>query len=187
MCNYFKIICVFLICLNGQLFGQFDYSGWYTFTAKHNGKVLDVGCDDVYKPNNPNSQRDNVCAYTWHGGDNQRWKIELLEDGYYKITAKHNGKVLDVGCDDVYKPNNPNSQRDNVCAYTWHGGDNQRWKIELLGNGFFKITAKHNGKVLDVGCDDVYKPNNPNSQRNNVCVYTWHGGDNQRWKMLRLP
>lgn len=89
-------------------------------------------------------------------------------DIYYRIVAKHSGKVLDV--------NMGKGNQANVVQQTWHGGDNQRWKIESVGSGYFRITAKHSGKVLDV---NLGKDNQAN-----VVQHSWHGGNNQRWKFI---
>ena len=44
-------------------------------------------------------------------------------DVYYRIVAKHSGKVLDVAFKDQ-------GDQANVIQHTWQGGDNQCWKIE---------------------------------------------------------
>jgi hypothetical protein len=167
-------------------FAQFDPNGQYMLVAKHNGLVLDVGCDDVFVPTQPNSKRDNVCVFGSHGGDNQHWRIQPNGDGSFRLSAVHNGKSLDVGCDDVFVPTQPNSKRDNVCVFSAHSGANQRWEFTRLPDGAYRITVRHNHKVLDVGCDDVPNAAHPNSQRNNVCVFDWHGGDNQHWYVIRV-
>lgn len=164
----------------------FDANSYYILTAMHNGKVLDVGCEDVHDPLKPNSDRDNVCAFERHEGQNQQWKIEFLGDGTYKLTARHNGKVLNVGYEDVHDPARPNLDRDNVCVLEGNKSNSQRWKIELLEDGSYRLTAKHNGKVLDVGCEYVHDPSKPNSDLDNVCVFNWHGGGNQRWSIQKI-
>jgi elongation factor Tu len=94
----------------------FDPRRVYRLVAKHSGRVLDV--------NLPDRDQADVVQHTWHGGDNQRWKIEPLGDGTYRLVAKHSGRVLDV--------NLPDRDQANVVQHRWHGGDNQRWKIELV-------------------------------------------------------
>lgn len=174
------------ICENGQCVSprgnadhdvsEFNPNIHYMLIANHNGKVLDVGLERVHNPAVPRSDLDNVLVYQRHNGDNQKWKIEKLSGGYYRLICVHNGKALDVGLNDVYNPANPRSKRDNVLVYKWHGGDNQRWKIERLDDGSYRLTAKHNGKALDVGLEDRHNPAVPNSDRDNVLVYGWHGG-----------
>ncbi|MEZ4542239.1 MAG: RICIN domain-containing protein [Chloroflexota bacterium] len=63
-----------------------------------------------------------MIQWNWHGGDNQRFRLEHLGDGLYKITAKHSGKVLDVSA----------ASPDGgavVIQWDWHGGNNQRWRF----------------------------------------------------------
>lgn len=164
----------------------FDQNSYYIFTAMHNGKVLDVGCETVHDPLKPNSDLDNVCAFERHEGDNQQWKIEYLGDNKYRLIARHNGKVLSVGCNDVHDPGKPNEDRDNVCVLDWGKSQSQQWKIELLEDNTYRLTAIHNGKVLDVGCENVHDPSKPNSDLDNVCAFEWHGGSNQRWSTNKL-
>lgn len=137
----------------------FDPKRIYRLVAKHSGRVLDV--------NLPDRDQAPVVQNAWHGGDNQRWRIEPLGDGTYRLVAKHSGRVLDV--------NLPDRDQARVVQHTWHGGDNQRWKIEPVGAGFYRLVAKHSNRVLDV--------NLPDRDQAIVVQHTWHGGDNQRWKI----
>jgi len=43
--------------------------------------------------------------------------------GYYRLTAKHSGRCLDVAGVST-------SNGANVQQWECHGGDNQKWKIE---------------------------------------------------------
>ena len=90
---------------------------------------------------------------------------------YYRLVAKHNGKVLHV---DISANGGMDDQAD-VVVRDWYGGDNQRWKIESTGDGAFRLVAKHSGKVLDVNLGQ--------DNQANVVQAGWHGGDNQRWKI----
>lgn len=142
--------------------------GYYKVIAKFSRKVLDVNLSD--KPG-------NVVQHEWHRGDNQRWKVEIVSSGMeipvgiqagsqYRLIAKHNGQVLDVlgaGLD---------NQAD-VFVHAWEKKTNQIWRVDALGDGSFKLTVKHSGKVLDV--------NNSMANQANVVQHEWHGGDNQRW------
>jgi hypothetical protein len=137
-------------------------SAFRTIRAKHSGKVLDV--EGVSMANGADIQQ-----YDWLGGDNQRWEVQHVGDGYYRIVAKHSRKVLDVR--GVSPANGAQIQQ-----YDWLGGDNQRWKIDRLDDGHYKIVAKHSGKVLDVR--GVSPANGARIQQ-----WDWVGGNNQRWKL----
>jgi hypothetical protein len=93
---------------------------------------------------------------------------------FYRIVAKHNGKVLFVDT----SVNSGLDNQANVGITDWNGGNNQQWKIEALGDGYCRLMARHSGRMLDVnlGMDN----------QANVVQHEWHGGDNQRWKIEPL-
>jgi len=66
----FVLLSVFTltVCSFGQ---SFDPNVDYRLVAKHSGRVLDV--------NLPDRDQANVVQHKWHGGDNQRWRIEVVE------------------------------------------------------------------------------------------------------------
>ena len=128
--------------------------------AKHSNKVLDVA--GISTANGAHIQQ-----WDYLGGDNQKWRLESVGGGYYKIVAQHSGKVLDV----VGK-STANGAR--IQQYDYLGGDNQKWRLEPLDEGYYRIVAKHSGKVLDVV--GVSTANGAQIQQ-----WDWVGGDNQRW------
>jgi hypothetical protein len=144
--------------------GQINSSHDYRLVAKHSGKVLDVF--DASIGNGARTQQ-----FTWHGGDNQRWRLELLEDGHYRIIANHSGKVLDI-------EGGAGALGNQVSAnqYDWNGGSNQRWRLIPAGGGYYNIVAKHSSKCLDVegGAGAT-------GDRVRVQQYDCNGGDNQKW------
>lgn len=161
---FFKVVGLFALIwlsitpINAQ---NFNPKGQYRLIAKHNGTVLHV---ENSKNNGMDNQAD-VVARPWNGGNNQRWKVEALGDGTYRLIAVHSGRSLDV--------NMGMDNQANVVQHEWHGGDNQRWRIEPVGDGYFRLIAKHSGRALDVNLTDYA----------NVVQHEWHGGDNQRWKI----
>ena len=107
-----------------------------------------------------------VIAQEWAGTENQQWYLQKLDDGYYRIIAKHSGKALDV----------QGSKQNNgakIHQWNYHSGDNQRFGLDLQDDGFYKITIKHSGKVVDVAGSNSINPK----------VHQWvsHDGDNQRF------
>lgn len=89
---------------------------------------------------------------------------------HYKISAKHNGKCLDVIGESTanFVP---------VVQHDCHDGDNQKWQLIPDGEGFYCIVARHSGKCLDVA---------GSSQENFVAViqYDCHRGDSQKWGLV---
>lgn len=88
---------------------------------------------------------------------------------WYRVTAKHSGKCLDVTGGSV-------GNGALVIQWDCHNGDNQQWKFIPISAGYYKIIAKHSGKALDV-FGGVF------SAANGVVVEQWdyNGSANQMW------
>jgi hypothetical protein len=146
-----------------------SHLGWRVVTplfARHSGKVLDVS---GISPDNGAP----VIQWDWWGGDNQRWRLEAIGDGYVRAVAQHSGKVLDVS---GISPDNGAP----LIQWDWWGGDNQRWRLEPVADGVFRLLAKHSGKALDVS--GISTANGAP-----VIQWDWWGGDNQRWEFEFQP
>jgi len=76
--------------------------------------------DDPGFSTNP---RTEIWQYPWNGGNNQRWRLDRLDDGSYKIVNQHSGLVLD----DPGFSTNPGTE---IWQYPWNGGNNQRWYLD---------------------------------------------------------
>lgn len=114
-----------------------------------------------------NDDEANVLLYANERHDNQYFDFEYLGNGYYKITAKHSGKVLDVYWEKM-------EAGANVQQYYWNNGDNQQWVVKDAGDGYFYIISKSNSLYMDVyggvASNDV-----------NIDTYTGHGGTSEKW------
>jgi hypothetical protein len=62
-------------------------------------------------------------VWPYSGDPNQQWKLEPVEGGYYKIVARHSGKVLDVAGASL-------AEGAIVHQWTYASDHNQQWKIE---------------------------------------------------------
>ena len=64
-----------------------------------------------------------IQQYDYLGGDNQKWRFILVQNGFFKIVAKQSGKVLDV---------QGASPSDGALIQQWNylGSDNQKWSVE---------------------------------------------------------
>jgi hypothetical protein len=149
---------------NRLLFTGVNVGGLYALKAKHSGKALDVWGISPYNG-------AAVQQWDYWGGDNQKWLISSIGDGYYKIIAKHSGKALDVYGISPYNG-------VGVQQWDYWGGDNQKWELTPVEDGYYRITARHSGKALDVRGISPY---------NGALVQQWDywGGDNQRWRLER--
>ncbi|MED5016483.1 family 16 glycosylhydrolase [Paenibacillus chibensis] len=94
----------------------------------------------------------------------------IVSGGIYTIGNKASGKVMDVV--DVSTASGAKIQQ-----WTNYSSNNQRFKIESTGDGFYKLTAVHSGKVLDV-------PNS--STATGVQLQQWddNGTNAQRWSIV---
>jgi hypothetical protein len=119
-------------------------SGIRKIRNKHSGMVVDVlgsGMEDGRQAvQNPDA-----------GTANQTFTFESLGDGHYKIVAQHSGKVLDV-------ENWGTADGDRVHQWIYKEppeadpghNNNQRWRLESVDEGYYRIVNKHSGKVFDV-------------------------------------
>jgi hypothetical protein len=87
---------------------------------------------------------------------------------YYRITARHSGKVMDV-------TGASTANNAEVKQWSWNGGGNQRWAFEEAGGGYVRIVSQHSGKCLDVA-------NGSTADGANIIQYTCGSGSNQQWQ-----
>jgi hypothetical protein len=143
----------------------------FKIVSAASGKVLDVsrGSSDDRAP---------IIQFEDHDQANQLWHLFIpfadpsspsLGAGF-AIQSVGSGKVLDVkgGSQDDSAP---------IIQFQDHGGLNQRWRLESVGNGLFRIVSSASGKVLDVEGGSLN-----NGAR--VIQFRDHGGPNQRWKLI---
>lgn len=67
----------------------------------------------------------------------------LNKSGYYYLTNVNSNKVLEV---------KDQSTANGAAVDQWsnNGGNHQKWEINDLGNGYYKILNENGGKALDV-------------------------------------
>ena len=139
---------------------------YYYFISKCNNLYL-----DVYQGSSANGT--NVQMYTGHGQASQKFKFvpvgqQTIEDGMYKIvTGVSNSSVLDIA---------GGSKENNANLQIWHDDNvnQQKFQVTYLNNGYYKITAVHSGKVLDV-------ENAGTANLTNVWQHEDNGTDAQQW------
>ena len=124
-----------------------------TTNAANNIKTVDNGTYVIKSAINNNyvfdvsnaSKNDSGNVQIWQNANvtQQRFKIEYLNNGYYKIISENSGKVLDV--DNAGKYDGANVQQ-----FSYNGTDAQLWQIKDVGNGYYTFISKCNGRCLDV-------------------------------------
>jgi hypothetical protein len=147
-----------------------DNLGFFELVAEHSGRCLDVAGWSL-------ADVGAIIQWDCHHGNNQKWRLNLVGHtervavGYYSLVSKHSGK-----CADVHGGNKNNGA--HLIQYGCHGGDNQVFKLDYLGNGNAVLTAKHSGRVVDVSGW---------STSDGAQVHQWdrHNGGNQQWILIR--
>lgn len=114
----------------------------YFLLNKLSGKCLDVK-DWGMEPGNP------IMQWPYHGGTNQLWLLERLEDRWFKITSQHSGWCLQVRAGSL-EEDAPLEQ--GVFA----GKEYQEWSLIPFPDGSYQIKARHSGKVATIqGASDA--------------------------------
>ena len=124
------------------------------------------------------SYADGANAQIWDcvNGNAQMYAFVFagFEDGlpYWVIRNNATGKVLDAAIGTGIDGGNNGA---NIQQWAYHGGDNQKWTLQMAGDGYFYIRSKlDTNLVLDLlyGSTD----NGTNLQ---LCNY--YGSENQQW------
>ena len=136
--------------------------GLYTIvSAVNDNSVFDI---------NWASQEDegDLVISNRNGGNNQKFDVTYLGNGYYKIEAHHSKKALDV-----YNASTERLANVQQCGY--HGGMNQKWILRSAGNGYYYIISANNGMYMDL-------PNADTSPGNSIWMNWGNGSPAEKWK-----
>ena len=140
--------------------------GIYSISNKMNtNHVLDINYASL--DNNANLE---IYQYK-NSGNNQKFKVTYLSDGYYSIEALCSAKLLTV-----YQ--SLTADKTNVSQYTKNDTYSQEWIIKLADDGYYNIISKCNNLHLNV---DGRATNGTN-----VNVRTANNGDSQKFKFTKL-
>ena len=139
--------------------------GIYTIVSEaNNNYVLDI---------EQGSTENYANVRLWENANvvNQRFKLEYIGDGYYKIISANSGKVLDVY-------GGRKEDGTNVQQYEYNYSEAQQWKLKNAGNGSFYIVSRCNDLVLDI-------PAGRAENGANVQVYTLNGTNAQKFRFKK--
>ena len=138
--------------------------GTYTIYSGLNSKrVLDVKGGSF-------TNGGNIQLYTSNKSKAQKFKVEYVGEGFYKIVSEKSGKVLDVA-------NGKVANGTNIQQYTWNKSEAQLWKFIDAGNGYYYVRSKL-GKAMDVkGAKTV--------NGTNIQLYSTNGSNAQKWKLKK--
>jgi co-chaperonin GroES (HSP10) len=98
----------------------------------------------------------------------------LIVGRFYRITAKHSGKVLAVS-------HGSHSNRTSIIQYDWQNGDEQKFRLlRLEGEKEYYFQAKHSGKVIGVSQSSLY-------DGASLVQFEWQNLDDQKFSLIALP
>ena len=95
--------------------------------------------------------------------------------GWYRMTSLQSTKCVEV---QGWKTSNG----DNIVQYGYHGGANQQWRFETVGEDVYAIYNRHSGLCLEVAVWDN-GVRTDRDQGGNVRQWEYVGGSNQQWKI----
>lgn len=102
-----------------QQYAVIDMGSYYVIFACHSGKCLDVcGGNQV--------DVTNIIQYDYHDGDNEKWILKDVGDGYYVVSAYYDKNM----CWDIYQASDQNGIPLTICSY--NGGLNQKFSFERV-------------------------------------------------------
>jgi hypothetical protein len=155
----------------GTVFAQMQSANlkpdaWYSIIAVHSGKALEIAGGVDGKASGLQLQQNEVT-----GAANQLFRFKQVKSGFFTITAKHSGKVLEIR-DNSIKDHAPVQQNDA------NGQDNQLFTL-VKDPGSYRIIARSTGYGFDVA-------GGVKSTNNNVpvIVYPATGAANQTFRIV---
>ena len=126
-------------------------SGYYYIYNATSKKVIDA-----------NKTTSSVSQWSYHGGDNQKWKLVPKSGGYYCIQNKKTGKYLDL------------SSKGSLIQYGFHGGNNQQFKFQTAST----VNTPVVNNTITKSPKNIFFPSNYNLKvRNGLVAYT----NNDSW------
>jgi hypothetical protein len=130
--------------------------------------------NDHYRLQTINGTGTNLTLSTTNASGRDQLRFSWGLDGgtsttYYRVTARHSGKVMDV----VGQSTADNAE---VKQFSWNGGNNQKWAFQDAGGGFVRLVSLNSGKCLDVAGAST-------ADGANVIQFTCGSGTNQQWQM----
>jgi hypothetical protein len=97
-----------------------------------------------------------------------------VEPGVYVLTSRVTGKPLEVL--DPSRPNSRAYQAAGVTVSERLTANVPQWRIESLGNGYYRLLVPGNNKVLEVLGSST-------SNGASMNVWTYYSGNNQLWRI----
>lgn len=118
----------------------------------------------------------NVCVSNSDGTMEQVWKLEKYNGSnqYYIRSCSNTGYY----CVNAWSPQNYVAEGADVRLYNYNTTSSKHWTFEDAGGGYYVIRNVMNANLVLTA--------DGNENRANVCVRSYTGGDNQKWKLVDL-
>ena len=102
---------------------------YYFGNAKHGNHYMQID-------NNSSVSKDGAILELWDfdGGNDQKWTLDYVGDGYYKIISVASGKTVTA----------PSGLNDSLEQKTYTGSNTQQWRITETTGGMYKLRPKSN-------------------------------------------
>jgi hypothetical protein len=117
--------------VDSRIGGDFSY---FTFTAVHSGKAIDVYNWSLTNGGNIDAWDDNKNAL-------QQWYLEYVEDGWFYIRSRFSAKCLEVA-------NASTGAGANIQQWDKDGGTNQQWRFLPYGTTVEFISPSAPGNLV---------------------------------------
>jgi hypothetical protein len=144
---------------------SFANGTFYKIINKNSNQSLDVN-------NSSLDNGGNIIQWEYWGGNNQQWKFNGFNNGYFSISNKNSNKLLDVDSNSAVAGKN---------IIQWGPGTNssQQWQIIDIGFGYYKVINQNSGLSLDVNGQSI-------QNGSNIIQWYWNAGANQQWQITNL-
>jgi len=106
------------------------------------------------------------------GAANQQWQFVSSGNGYYRLKARHSGKVADVS-------GHSTADGGDVIQWTDNNSANQQWSVVDVTGGYVKLVNRNSGKVMDVSGHST-------ADGGDVIQWTDKGSTNQQWQLVKV-
>lgn len=158
---------------SGTVFAQMksanlDPDAWYSMIAVHSGKALEIEGDMEGKANGLGLQQDEPT-----GAANQLFQFRQIQSGFFKITVRHSGKVLEIR-------DNSMIDHSRIEQNDFNGKDYQLFALVKDASGSYRIIARSTGYGFDVlgGVKSL-------GDKIPVVVYPATGAPNQTFRIVQ--
>ena len=117
-------------------------------------------------------RRGRACSGPAPSQTSQQFQFVDSGGGYYRLRARHSGKVIDVS-------NRSTADGANIVQWADNNGTNQQFRVVDTDSGYVKLLNRNSGKALD-----LWGWSTADGAR--ISQYTDTGGANQQWQLVRV-